>query len=279
MITSRFVMLGQLRLHVLDWGGGDRPPLFMLHGVASSSHMFDRIAEPLTQRYRVFAVDQRGHGLSDKPSDGYEFETIAHDLDLLADALGYRDQSLTLVGHSWGAYTALYYAATRPARMTKAVLLDGGIRPLRDRFPTWAEAEIGMAPPPYVNMNLDDVKQLIRRWQGVGYRPETEALALTIFDQSDPHNIRALLSRDNNMHIARALWSIRPADYFSRVRCPLLIVMAVEPGRTITPQECGYAEQAERGLANARVVWMFDTIHDIPWHRPQELNEVLAVFL
>jgi pimeloyl-ACP methyl ester carboxylesterase len=279
MSLGRFVKVGQLRLHVLDWGGGDCPPLFLLHGVGSSCHMFEWIAEPLTQRYRVFAVDQRGHGLSDKPSSGYDFETIAQDIDLLAEALGYGDQPLTLAGHSWGAYTALYYAATRPARTTKVALLDGGIRPLRDLFPTWAVAEIAMAPPLYVNMNLDDIKQFIRRWQGAGYRPETEALALTIFDQSDPNNMQALLSRDNNMQIAHALWSFEPADYFSRVRCPVLIVIAVEPGQTITPQMRSHAEQAEKSLANGKVVWMFDTIHDIPWHRPEELGTVLAEFL
>lgn len=279
MSTSQFVTVGELRLHVIDWGGEGLPPLFLVHGLASTCRMFDLIAEPLTRRYHVYAYDQRGHGLSGKPSDGYDFETIARDLDRLADALGHAGQALAVVGHSWGAYTTLYYAATRPERTARAVLLDGGIRRLADLFPTWAEGEIGLAPPPYVNMTVDDIRQLIRRWQGPGYRPESEPLALSIFDLSDPDHVTARLNRENNMKIAHALWSFEPSAWFARVRCPLLIVNAVEPGTTISPEMQRYADQAVQGAANARVVWMHDTIHDMPWHRPDELSAVLADFL
>lgn len=278
-MLSQRIDIGTLCLHVIDWGGAGLPPLLLLHGLASSSHMFDLIAEPLTHKYHVYAVDQRGHGLSDKPSDGYDFETIAHDIDLLADALGYREQPLTVVGHSWGAYTALYYAATRPRRTTKAVLLDGGIRPLSDLFPTWAEGEIGLAPPRYENMTVADIRQLIQRWQGPGYRPETEPLAMSIFDLGDPNNVTARLNRPNNMKIAYALWAFKPTDYYAQVRCPLLVVNAVEPGQTISPQMHEYARQAETQTAQAKVVWMHETIHDMPWHRPEELSVILADFL
>lgn len=279
MHTERFVRVGDLNFYVQSWGDAGRPPLFLVHGLASTSHMFDLIAEPLAAHYSVYAYDQRGHGQSDKPSDGYEFEPIARDLDLLADALGYVDQPLTVIGHSWGAYTALYYAATRPDRTAKAVLLDGGIRPLRDLFPTWAEGEIGLAPPPYVDMTVDDIKQFIRKWQAAGYRPETEPLALTVFDLSDPHNVHAHLSRANNMLIARALWEFEPTNYYARTRCPLLIVNAVDPGKSISLEMRTYALQAETLAPSARVHWMIDTIHDIPWHRPHALTAVLADFL
>ncbi|MBL8133875.1 MAG: alpha/beta hydrolase [Anaerolineae bacterium] len=279
MPSNRTVNLAGLRLFVQDWGGEENPPLFLLHGLASTSHMFDLIAEPLTDQYRVFAYDQRGHGMSDKPSTGYDFETIARDLDNLADALGHQNRPLTLVGHSWGAYSTLYYAATRPARTARAVLIDGGVRPLQDMFPTWAEGEIGLAPPPYVNLSVDDIRQLIRRWQGAGYRPETEPLAMTIFDLSDTENVHARLSRDNNMQIARALWEFQPSDYFRRVHCPLLIVNAVEPGQSRSLQIEHYTQLATQLAKDATVIWMNDTIHDIPWHRPKELSAVLSQFL
>ncbi len=139
--------------------------------------------------------------------------------------------------------------------------------------------EIGLAPPAYHNLKIDDIKQLIRDWQGPGYRPETEPLALSIFDLDDPDNIRARLSRENNMHIAHSLWSFEPGDYLSRACCPVLVVIAVPPGQTVAPEMYAYAEAAEKGLLHGQVVWMPDTIHDIPWHRPEELVAVLAEFL
>jgi pimeloyl-ACP methyl ester carboxylesterase len=279
MSDQRSIHAGGLRFNVCDWGGAGLPPLFLLHGLASRLHMFDLIAPSFTDRYHVLAVDQRGHGLSDKPADGYDFETIASDLDGIAAALGYADTPLTVVGHSWGAYTALYYAATRSARTVRAVLLDGGIRPLRDHFPTWAEGEIGLAPPTYNGMTMPKLKQLIRDWQGAGYREESEPLAMTIFDQSNPDDIKPYLNRANNMAIAYHLWAFNPSDYYANVTCPLLIVNAVAPSETPDAALQGYAARAEHETPNAKVVWMRDTIHDMPWHRPQELVAILAAFL
>lgn len=273
------VAIGGLKLHLTDWGGAGLPPLFLVHGLASTRHMFDLIAPPLTARCHVFAYDQRGHGESDKPDDGYDFETIAGDLDRLADALGFAGERLAVVGHSWGAYSALYYAATRPARTARAVLLDGGIRPLQARFPTWAEGEIGLSPPSYEGVTLADLPGMIRRWQGAGYRPETEPLAMTIYDVSDPQHVRAHLSRASNLRIARALWQFQPAAYLPHVDCPLLIVNAVPPGETADPLAVQAAAQAQALVRDVRIVWMPETIHDIPWHRPAELSALLATFL
>lgn len=278
--ASNYVRAGDLQLHVQDWGTRGNPPLIFLHGLASTSHMFDLIAPAFATNYHVLAADQRGHGLSDKPDNGYDFETIAGDLDGLLDSLGFSRRDIVLAGHSWGAYTTLYYAATRPQRIAKAILLDGGIRVHKDRFPTWEEAEKGMAPPRYTNMSVDDIKRRIReRWLGDAFRPELEPLALSIYDLSDPLHVRAHLSFDNHMQIARHLWAFRPTDYYARVRCPVLIVNAVAPGTAVDPQLRKYADEAQRQLRRAEVVWMRDTIHDIPWHRPSELVEVMDRFL
>jgi len=61
-----------IRLHYLDWRGSGRP-LILLHGLASSCRIWDLTAPILAQRFHVFALDQRGHGLSDKPGS-YTFE-------------------------------------------------------------------------------------------------------------------------------------------------------------------------------------------------------------
>jgi pimeloyl-ACP methyl ester carboxylesterase len=277
---SRTVRAGDLQLHIQDWDTPGQPPLVFLHGLASTSHMFDLIAPAFAVDYHVLAVDQRGHGLSDKPGDGYDFETIARDLDNLLDALGVGSEPITLAGHSWGAATALYYAATRPASVSSAILIDGGIRVLADRFPTWAEAEQGMAPPRNVGVDVEGIKRRIReRWLGDAWRPDIEPLALSIYDLSNPNDVRARLAFDNHMKIAYSLWTFRPSDYYSHVRCPVLIVNTVAPGKDIDPQWQRYSDDALSQLQHGQVVWMRDSIHDIPWHRPAELAEVIGRFL
>src|SRR5262245_49905644 len=73
-----------VRLHYRAWGGPARAsasyaPLVLLHGLASTAHIWDLVAPRLAQGRRIVALDQRGHGLSDKPDEGYDFATIVAD--------------------------------------------------------------------------------------------------------------------------------------------------------------------------------------------------------
>lgn len=275
--VTRRVPLGAVTLSVREWGSVEQPPLVLLHGLASTGHMFDLIAPTLAERWHVIAPDQRGHGESDKPDSGYDFESVAGDLDGLLDAYGL--ESAAIVGHSWGAYTALYYAATRPARVVKAGLIDGGVRPLADLFATWDEAEVRMSPPTYQGRTVEDIRHMIEfDWLGAAYRPELMPLAFSVFDASDPRNVRARLSRANHLQIAHALWEMRPADYFARVRCPLLIVTAAA-GQQPDADMQGYLAEASALAPAAQLVTMPDTIHDAPWQRPHELAEIIERFL
>jgi pimeloyl-ACP methyl ester carboxylesterase len=103
---DRFFWLNGLRFHAIDWGGArSARPIALLHGLASQAHIWDLVAPKLAEQRRVVALDQRGHGLSDKPDDGYDFASVAADLGRFLDAEGF-DRSV-LVGHSWGGNVAL----------------------------------------------------------------------------------------------------------------------------------------------------------------------------
>ncbi len=277
MLPNRFLHIGDLKFNLYEWGAPDQPAIVLLHGLASTIHMFDLIAPELAQSHHIIAFDQRGHGLSDKPDDDYDFETIAGDLDRILESMG-TNQPIILAGHSWGAYTTLYYAATRSTRVKQIMLIDGGIRPIGDSYQTWAEAERGLSPPDYINRSEADIRRMIREdWLGAAFRPELEALALSIFDLSNPFDVHAHLSRKNHLQIARALWEFRPADYYSRILCPVLIMLATQTGSDSELDR--YAQVAQAGLRDCHLIWMENTIHDIPWQRPRELVGVIRPFL
>jgi pimeloyl-ACP methyl ester carboxylesterase len=241
--------------------------------------MFDLIVPALAERFYVIAYDQRGHGLSEKPDSGYDFETIASDLDAVVASLGLGERPFRLVGHSWGAYTTLYYAATRPQRVERAALLDGGIHTISDTYPSWEIAREKMSPPDYSHTSLNDIKRMIReQWLMPIYRAELEPLALSIFDTHDPKHVKAHLSRDHHLQIARALWDFQPHHHFGQVVCPLLVVQAVPPGEQIAHDAANDVERLQQSVAHASVVWMPETVHDIPWHRPDQLLEQLAQY-
>ena len=68
---------------------------------------------------------------------------------------------------------------------------------------------------------------------------------------------------------------MRPSDYFGRIHCPLLIVDAVAPSQKADARLRQHIHDAELAIPQARVVWMPDTIHDIPWQRPRELAQIM----
>jgi pimeloyl-ACP methyl ester carboxylesterase len=262
-----------LRFSVQRRGQGE--PFVLLHGLASTRKMFALVAPLLEPEYTVIAPDQRGHGESDKPAGGYDFESICADLDGLAEALGIRTP-FRLAGHSWGAYTALHYAATRPHAVSRLFLIDGGVASIRDRFgATWEEAEAKMAPHSFDGVTRDMLEQFIReRWLGAAFRPELLPLALSIFDTSNPAQVRAHLPREQHLQIVRALWEYAPLADFTMLRIPARAILAVQDTQR-DPVNQASADAAQEACPSLEVRWLNDTIHDVPWQRPRELAALL----
>src|SRR5919106_1158464 len=103
---DRYLHLGGLRLHLLDWGGEGRTPLLLLHGFTGSAHAWDTLAIALQPHFRVLALDQRGHGDSD-PADVYSPIAAFDDIAGVVDQLGLT--KLVLVGLSMGGRNAMYF--------------------------------------------------------------------------------------------------------------------------------------------------------------------------
>lgn len=118
------VNINGTELHLVEWpGSGD--PIICLHGITCNTHWWDQIAEKLSPAYRVIAYDLPGRGDSATPDAGYGFEEHVRDLLTIIDQLGLG--KVTLIGHSYGAYLACYFAAHYGHRLHKLVLVDGGM--------------------------------------------------------------------------------------------------------------------------------------------------------
>ena len=113
--------LNELRFHYRDWGDPQAPPLLLLHGYTSHARSWDTIARALADRFRVLALDQRGHGESDLASD-YDEQRLVEDLAAFVDALGLG--SFAAVGFSIGGFAAASYAVRHPERVTRLVLAE-----------------------------------------------------------------------------------------------------------------------------------------------------------
>jgi 2-(acetamidomethylene)succinate hydrolase len=112
--------VGRLTLNVREVGAG--PLMIFLHGITSNSAIWDPIALALKGSFRCIAVDQRGHGLSDKPATGYRANDYAGDVAALIGKLNVG--AAIVVGNSLGARNAVATAVLRPDLVTSVVAID-----------------------------------------------------------------------------------------------------------------------------------------------------------
>jgi peroxiredoxin len=110
-----------IRLHYEDHGVGR--PVVLIAGYPLDGRSWERQeAALLGEGYRVISYDRRGFGRSSKPTVGYDYDTLAHDLGILLDVLGLRD--VVLVGFSMGTgEVARYLGRHGSDRVAKAAFL------------------------------------------------------------------------------------------------------------------------------------------------------------
>ncbi len=277
--TDRYATANGLRLHYRDWGGSGQP-LVLLHGLASTCRIWDLVAPILADHFAVVALDQRGHGLTDKPDQGYDFATVSGDLREFVRKMGM--ERPLVVGHSWGGSVALEFAVHYPDVPMGLCWVDGGMIEISGRpGATLEEARREMAPPSFEGMTPDGLLERARNrgWLGA-MNEQLEDTLLANFRTLDDGTIRARLSRENHMRIIEALWEHRPSELYARVRQPVLIMPArrmgdQSPGARRFRREESVAKASSR-LPVSKTVWLEDSIHDVPLQRPELVAGVIT---
>jgi epoxide hydrolase 4 len=112
-----------LRLHIVSTGPHNGPPVILLHGFPEFWWAWREQLRYLDSiGFRAIAVDLRGFNLSDKPSQGYDPETLAGDIDCLLDALGY--EHAIIMGSDLGGIVAYALALLHPDKVEKLIILN-----------------------------------------------------------------------------------------------------------------------------------------------------------
>jgi pimeloyl-ACP methyl ester carboxylesterase len=114
-----------LRLHFLRWGKPGGVPLVLLHGLRAYAQTWDSLVQSLGAGYCIYALDQRGRGLSDWAApDTYHTQSYVEDLADFVAHVGL--QRFVLLGHSLGGANALEYARQHPGRLMGLMIEDIG---------------------------------------------------------------------------------------------------------------------------------------------------------
>ncbi len=135
---SGFVDADGLRLHHLEYGESG-PPIVIVPGITSPAATWEFISVPLSREHRVIALDIRGRGMSDKPSEGFSLIDYAGDVAAVVSELGL--ERPILIGHSMGARIAAAVRVLHPEAAGPLVLADPPLTgPGRGTYPMSLEA-------------------------------------------------------------------------------------------------------------------------------------------
>jgi len=269
-----------LTLRYLDWGG-DGPLVLALHGLASSAHWYQRVARRLKESYRVIAPDQRGHGQTTQATSGYDWQTLASDAIGLLDQLD--SEKAIVLGHSWGGHVASNVAARFPDRVSHLVMIDGGYQDghlLPDASWELFKTRFG---PRDVSGTKDEFLSRVRSQMEDSWGDDLEQTLLSMVYEDSQGLMRDILHPDNHAQVLRAMWDEPPSVVLPRILCPTLIVPAgplpERAGSEFAKMRERMVAAAEEVMANCTVRWIPETIHDIGYHKPDELAQVIRQFV
>lgn len=259
--------------------GGEGPTLLLLHGVTRCGKDWEPLLPGLTTTYRVIALDQRGHGGSER-SDRYLVTDYVDDI-----VRWMRDEvveSLMLFGHSLGAMVAAAVAADLPHRVRGIILEDPPFHTMGNRIAgsAWQTQFIGMREAARrggtvvaITDDLADIRIPVNDggFKRLGELRDRSSLewSAQCLSQIDPELLTPVIE-------GRWLDGYDVADILSSIRCPTLLLQgAPTSGGALIDAD---AASAVAALSSCQHIRFSGCGHQLHRDRPQEVLHALRQF-
>ncbi|HVA44392.1 MAG TPA: alpha/beta fold hydrolase [Acidimicrobiales bacterium] len=260
---------------------GSAAAFLLVHGLASNAQLWWESAAHLSELgHPVATVDQRGHGRSDKPAEGYTLDQACEDLlsvvaHLRGSVPGF-DRRLIVAGQSWGANVALELGYRHPDVFSAVVCVDGGTIELAARFPDWESCAAALAPPRTKGRRAADIEAFMNQahatWPASGITAQ-----MANFEVMADGTVAPRLSFENHMTLLRALWGHHPSTRYAGMKVPVLMVPADSGQASWTADKRKSVDEALAALPRGKAHWFSPADHDIHAQFPVELADVLHV--
>ena len=267
-----FINRSGLRLHFLRWGESTGVPLVLLHGLRAYAQTWESLVQALGPGYCLYALDQRGRGLSDWAAPAsYHTQSYVEDLEDLIAHVGL--QRFVLLGHSLGGANALEYARQHPGRLMGLLIEDigpgssslgGGAARIR--------REMSQTP-----LQFDGWEAARAFWRASRPGLSEEGLASRLAHSMQERD-GVITWRHDQQGIAEARLSIEPTDLWPALRaldCPTLFIRG---GRSdFLPPATLQAMSASN--PNVQTVEVADASHYVHDDQGAVFNALVADFL
>ena len=279
MWTRSIAVCDKLSVHAVEWSRRGLPCV-LLHGLGDNASVWSHLAPRLMNRFRIVAVDLRGHGNSDwDPQARYDAATFTADLAKAIAAFGF--ERTILIGHSWGAETAIRFAAANPAKVEALVIADFGPELAQagvdevikgfgemprsfasaDEYARWLTERRPLAEPRLLGQFARYSLQPAAGGQ-CGIKTDAALATQSEISQLEPKNGRYYFSD---------LW-----DLMARIECPSLVVRGALSG--VLPPDVA-ARMVERALPAGRLETISMAGHAVMLDNPVAFARCIDAFL
>ena len=268
------------RIHFLDWGEPGRPPVLLIHGLSNTAWSWTPVARRLRAVRHVVAMDLRGHGLSDAPTEGYDPDGFCADVVAVTEGSGLlaSGDKVVMAGHGFGAIVAAWAAAALGDRCAGLALVDGGWESI--------EAATGMDVDEFLR-NLDEPPEVLRSMTSfladrAAFDPATwdadqeraaratvvETHAGKVVPATRPHALEASV---------RAMFQYRPDVALAAVAAPIVAVRAADDDEGSRARALAAIADARAGSGRDpfRIVVFDHDGHNLMRYRPGEVGAAI----
>ncbi len=285
LARERYLTLGAARLYVREIGRGE--PIIVLHGGPDFDHEYLLPEmDGLADSFRLVYYDQRGRGRSfaGGAADEVDLEGEIDDLDAIRASLGF--ETVTLLGHSWGALLAMEYATRRPDRVARLILMNtapashDGMLAFREdlrqrRTPEQSERMAALRSDP--RYRAGDVATDLERYRihfasTVGRADQLDRVIGRLRSSFTSEGIVTARSIEDRLYAQT--WDAEDYDLIARLRRLRIPTLFLHGDRDFVPLDV--AREAADAIRGSRVVVLADCGHFAYLEQPARVRAAVA---
>lgn len=273
-VTAHHGLFKDTHLHVDDTGGSGRP-VVLIHGWPLSGESWqDQVPALAAAGYRVISYDRRGFGRSDKPDKGYDYDTLADDLDGVLCELDLRD--VTLVGFSMGGGEVARYVAKHGEDRLRSVVFAGAVTPYMEQNDDNPDGPLTEELAEGMESGLKDDRdsffdQFTTQFFSVG-----DDLKVTEAQRQDAIRLCNQSDQKAALGCMEAFGTTDFREDLPKVSVPALIIHGAGDG--VVPFE-GSGKRTHEAISQSELVIVDDAPHGFNVSHADEFNRALLTFL
>jgi esterase len=267
------IVLRQMRFHFLEWGRAGAPVILLLHGGHQSAHSWDLVSLHLAQRYRVLALDQRGHGDSEWARDvTYSNHEMSLDAEAFIGAMGLAKP--IVVGHSMGGRNTMLLLRRNQAVARAAVIVDVGPE-LSDKGRATISGFV------QGNQEFDDLEHFVRNVRQYDPYRSREHIERTVkynmLERADGKYVSKCDSNPRRLGIVRGSGPLENITLQDAARLDLPVLLVRGANSNILAADA--AERFAAALPRGTLVTVSDCGHNVHGQNTKGFIEALNGFL